>query len=118
MRQVPESCAVQVGRFVVSPSEEAVKLTIRLQLDGLVNIAVFRDNLCDVFFANYVVRAVLVHHGETPTSGHYKAVLLTATGALKDAFYTDDATAARKVKSSEHQSIEHNAYVFLLQRTN
>ena len=42
---------------------------------------------------------------------------ITSTGAIQDAFYTDDNTNARKVKPAEHSVVARNVYAIFLQRT-
>ena len=95
----PAFCAVQVGRFGIASDGSCLKTDFQLQLE-------------DVYFLKYHVRACAVHHGPTPSSGHYRSVLLPSDGAINKAFYTDDNATARKIKSSELV-----AYIVFLQRT-
>eukprot|EP00439_Symbiodinium_sp_Y106_P011138 s3117_g1.t1 len=113
----PAFCAVQVGRFGIASDGSCLKTGFQLQLEPFVHIPVFRANLQDVYFLKYHVRACAVHHGPTPSSGHYRSVLLPSDGAINKAFYTDDNATARKIKSSELVGIQRNAYIVFLQRT-
>ena len=113
----PQFCAVQVGRFDIAADGECIKTAFQLQLEAVVHVPVFRANLQDVYFVKYSVRACSVHHGPTPSSGHYRSVLMSPSGAFSQAVYTDDNTTARRVKPSEHVVIHKNAYIVFLQRT-
>ena len=95
-----EFCVVQVGRFDVKPDDTYSKTDFKLDFDSFVYLPVFRENLRDVYFLKYQLRACVVHHGPTPSNGHYRAVLLSSTSAIQDAFYTDDNTNACKIKPS------------------
>ena len=117
LTEPPAFCVVQVGRFDVKPDGTYSKTDFKLDLDSFVYLPVFRDNLRDVYFLKYQLRACVVHHGSTPSNGHYRAVLMSSTGAIQDAFYTDDNTNARKVKPAEHSVIAQNVYAVFLQRT-
>ena len=117
LTEPPEFCVVQVGRFDVKPDGIYSKTDFKLDLDSFVYLPVFRDNLRDVYFLKYQLRACIVHHGPTPSNGHYRAVLMSSTGAIQDAFYTDDNTNARKVKPAEHSVVAQNVYAVFLQRT-
>ena len=110
LTEPPEFCVVQVGRFDVKPDGTYSKTDFKLDLDSFVYLPVFRENLRDVYFLKYQLRACVVHHGPTPSNGHYRAVLLSSTGAIQDAFYTDDNTNARKVKPTEHSVVARNVY--------
>ena len=105
---------MQVGRFDVKPDGTYSKTDFKLDLDSFVYLPVFRENLRDVYFLKYQLRACVVHHGPTPSNGHYRAVLLSSTGAIQDAFYTDDNTNARKVKRLNLLSIRWLHGTFML----
>ncbi|CAE7837065.1 unnamed protein product [Symbiodinium sp. CCMP2592] len=96
----PKFCAIQVGRFDSTNDGACIKTDFKLCLEPLVHIPAFRDNLQDVYFVKYFVRACAVHHGPTPDSGHYRSILMPPNGVLAQSFYTDDNATARKVKSS------------------
>ncbi|CAE7327722.1 unnamed protein product [Symbiodinium sp. CCMP2592] len=112
----PKFCAIQVGRFDSTNDGACIKTDFKLCLEPLVHIPAFRDNLQDVYFVKYFVRACAVHHGPTPDSGHYRSILMPPNGVLAQSFYTDDNATARKVKSSELVGIQQNAYIIFLQR--
>ena len=116
LTEPPAFCVVQVGRFDVKPDGTYSKTDFKLDLDSFVYLPVFRENLRDVYFLKYQLRACVVHHGPTPSNGHYRAVLMSSTGAIQDAFYTDDNTNARKVKPTEHSVVAQNVYAVFLQR--
>ena len=113
----PRFCAIQVGRFDKKPDGRCIKSDFMLKLEPVVHVPTFHANLQDVYFVKYSVRACAVHHGPTPTSGHYRSVLLPSDGAISKAFYTDDNATARKIKSSELVGVQRNAYIVFLQRT-
>ncbi|CAE7479323.1 pol [Symbiodinium sp. CCMP2592] len=112
----PKFCAIQVGRFDSTNDGACIKTDFKLCLEPLVHIPAFRDNLQDVYFVKYFVRACAGHHGPTPDSGHYRSILMPPNGVLAQSFYTDDNATARKVKSSELVGIQQNAYIIFLQR--
>ena len=113
----PRFCAIQVGRFDSKPDGRCIKSDFMLELEPVVHVPTLHANLHDVYFVQYSVRACAVHHGSTPTSGHYRSILLPSDGAINTAFYTDDNTTARKIKSSELVGVQRNAYIIFLQRT-
>ena len=112
----PQFCAIQVGRFDNTTEGVCIKTDFQLSLESAVHIPAFHANLQDVSFVKYEVRACAVHLGSTPTSGHYRSVLMQSDGVLKRSLYTDDNATALKVKSSELVGIQRNAYIVFLQR--
>ena len=62
----------------------------------------------------FKVSAVLIHLGNTPSSGHYRSVLFEPNGRCR---YTDDDRSAVCPKVSDAKVFRENAYVFFLYPT-
>ena len=95
-----------------------------IELDGIINMPVFiNDSSLDVTRTPYRVIAGAFHVGNTPSSGHYRAMLSEAGDAmghrnsgvplrvLENAYETDDGRIPRKLEHSEHHLVLTNTYL-------
>ena len=71
-------------------------------------------SLGQVTWMPFDVRAVVVHIGDTPVSGHYRTYLPDAVEAL----LTEDGQRAKRVQRREVQHIRTGCYLFLLVKSN
>ena len=97
--------AIQLNRFrtsgrVISKAAEAVSLPLHISLPSWVEGSARR--------LEYRLSAVLVHLGETPTQGHYRALLVERTGRM---WWTDDGRKACSPTLADAKLIIHNSYV-------
>ena len=100
-----ECVALQLNRFategrVVSKVTVAVSLPLQFSLpvwvEGAVQHLVFK------------LSAALIHLGDTPKQGHYRALLVEQTGRM---WWTDDGRSALPPASTDAKGILCNSYV-------
>ena len=57
----------------------------------------------------YQIRAIILHRGDTPRSGHYQACLLEDTSE----YLTDDNVIAKPLRQGDRQTVSRNSYLIL-----
>ena len=100
-----ECIAVQLNRFctvgrLISKATVPVSLPLQVYLPSWVEGCV--QNL------EYKLCAALVHIGETPKQGHYRALLVESAGHM---WWTDDGHKATRPTPSDAQLIIRNSYI-------
>lgn len=118
---------VQLGRFRHRAHRHVRKYKGVIELDGIINMPVYtNDSSLDVVRMPYRVIAGAFHVGNTPSSGHYRAMLSEAGDAmghrnpgvplraLENAYETDDGRIPRKLEHSEQHLVLTNTYLVWL----
>ena len=91
---MPRILMLQVGRFDFSQAHtRATKRRFRLIPDKLLWFPTFDSGL-SVVNRQYILRSAIIHHGSTPDSGHYTALLFDRDGTT---WHADDNTCATLV---------------------
>ena len=108
----PQGLILQVGRFRYSSDDgRSVKLDFHVVPDQRVFVPVFLHGV-ETRLSEYKLCAFTVHHGDTPESGHYTAILL-----CNDRFYKlDDGVPARACDHEEFEQGCSNSYLFFYVR--
>ena len=108
----PQGLTLQVDRFRYSSrAERSIKLDFHVVPDQRVFVPVFLHGV-ETRQSEYRLCAFTVHHGDTPESGHYTAILL-----CHDQFYTlDDGVPARACDHHEFEQGCSNSYLFFYAR--
>ena len=65
-----------------------------------------------IHWAPFSAQAAVVHLGETPDSGHYRAQVNLSTGM----YYTNDGVRARKPSQRDKEAISRGVYILFLSR--
>ena len=112
MTTAPAVLAIQMGRFCSDQERPVGKLQHYIIPDREVFVPVFQNGL-DTIRACYHLSSFLTHRGDTPSTGHYRAIL-----HYGGTFYlADDAHAARPCTSDEADSACTESYLFFYCRS-
>lgn len=112
---LPQILTFQVGRFDYSPdSGEARKRRYPLSPDAYVEMPYFVDDRWTVAKAWYQLCAISVHLGDSPTSGHYLAILYdTPTDTC---YLADDWRRPEKISAHTSNGYHTDSYLFFYAR--
>ena len=97
----PEILTIQAGRFDYQHAGRragAIKRRFRVHPENYVMLPVFREQL-HVEHVRYQLRAVLVHWGAAPDTGHYTALLYEVHDGCT--FHADDNVSAVLISDQE-----------------
>ena len=106
--QCPPSFVLQVGRFEFdTQSRYTRKQRYRIALDRVVELPIV-GGVGSIMRVKFELCAVAYHLGETPVSGHYKALVLH-----NDIFYVvDDGVSAQQCCLDDLDVCSSNSYLF------
>ncbi|CAE7242286.1 unnamed protein product [Symbiodinium sp. CCMP2592] len=109
----PEVLCVCLARFGYN-GDEAFKHTMSVSLQSLsIMIPCFlNENSLETRSCSYTVIGAISHYGQTVNSGHYRAMLYSASESCW--YITDDGSRAKRAKHSDMQHLFRNAYLIWL----
>ena len=105
---MPRVLVLQVGRFDFNQTHtRAIKRRFRLIPDKLLRFPSF-DSELRVVNCQYILRSAIVHHGNTPDSGHYTALLFDRDGTV---WHADDNTCSTLVPEGKISGYYSDIYI-------
>ena len=105
---MPRVLILQVGRFDFNQNHvRAIKRRFRLVPDSVLNFPSFVSGL-DIVSSRYALRSAIVHHGDTPDSGHYTALLFDDDGTV---WHSDDDTCSTLVPEGDIRNFQTDIYI-------
>ena len=105
---MPRVLILQVGRFDFNQHQaRAIKRRFRLVPDKLLCFPRFTSGL-EVVGSQYALRSAVVHHGDTPDSGHYTALLFDSNDNV---WHADDNTRSTLVPEGDISSYLSDIYI-------
>ena len=109
LSQVPQGFCLQLQRFRVSDGR-TIKQQVRVSWGNTVQVPCYvSGRTLEIQWRSYRVGTCILHHGATPTSGHYTSPMAQANGWLR----TDDHEVPQPISriTAEH---EREVYALLL----
>ena len=98
---------IQAGRFSSTPDRPVCKLRHFIIPNRDIVVPIFRQGL-DTSGERYALSSILIHRGDTPSTGHYQALLLEGTNF----FLADDAQVAQPCTPNEVDDTCRDSYLF------
>ena len=112
---LPQILTFQAGRFDYSPdSGEARKRRYPLSPDAYVEMPYFVDDRWTAAKAWYQLCAISVHLGDSPTSGHYLAILYDTPSDT--CYLADDWRRPEKISAHTSNGYHTDSYLFFYAR--